>query len=133
MVEKIQGQNIYACSSRPTSFQYHEAKPIAIMKNNIRKINGIVSFGIGRAHTNGLVVPAKETSVSRIHLDVIVNTQTGKVTIIDKGSTVGSRKLTPEVEKLTANQPLTLKLQESWRIHLGGSSPSGAYLSSKGN
>ena len=121
-------------SSRQAQSIYPRATPIVVTENNIKKNNGFVSFGIGRLESNGLVVPATETSVSRIHLDVIVNTQTGEVTIIDKGSTVGSCKLDPDVEELKANRPLTLKLQESWTIHLGGPlPPRGAFLSSKGN
>jgi len=134
MVEKIQGQSSYLCSFHSPRSIYPGATPIVVTENNIKKNNGNVSFGIGRADSNGLVVPATETSVSRIHLDVIVNTQTGEVTIIDKGSTVGSRKLDPDVEELKTNRPLRLKLQESWTIHLGGSlPPAGAFLSSKGN
>ncbi|MEB3315045.1 MAG: FHA domain-containing protein [Candidatus Melainabacteria bacterium] len=134
MLEEIQGQNSYVCSSYAANSIYPSAPPIVVKENNIKKNNGVVSFGIGRLDSNGLVVPSTETSVSRIHLDVIVNIQTGEVTIIDKGSTVGSRKLLPEVEELNANQPLALKLQESWKIHLGGPlPPRGAFLSSKGN
>jgi hypothetical protein len=134
MVKEIQGQSSYKCSFHSPRSIYPGAKPIVVTENNIKKNNGTVSFGIGRADSNGLVVPFTETSVSKIHLDVIVNIQTGEVTIIDKGSKVGSRKLWPVVEELNTNQPLTLKLQESWKIHLGGPfPPRGAFLSSKGH